>query len=165
MVTSIAPRVTRATLVLVVLLVTSCGSAATVGDGVLTVPTAYADVRLAFSLDGTDQPASVQTVPIACDASGALLRGARSSAPFCKAIVTAAGTKALHAPMPQTMACTMIYGGPSVIRMTGTIAGEPIDEQYTRVDGCQIARWETLFTGVVPAWVAIPPAQPATTAP
>ena len=46
------------------------------------------------------------------------------------------------APVPRDMACTAIYGGPSVARVTGTLRGEPVDERFSLEDGCQINRWE-----------------------
>jgi hypothetical protein len=46
------------------------------------------------------------------------------------------------APVPRNMACTAIYGGPSVARVIGTIRGRPVDERFSLEDGCQIARWE-----------------------
>ena len=46
------------------------------------------------------------------------------------------------APVPRDVACTAIYGGPSVARVTGTLRGEPVDERFSLEDGCQIARWE-----------------------
>ena len=46
------------------------------------------------------------------------------------------------APVPHDTACTAIYGGPSVARVTGTLRGEPVDERFSLEDGCQIARWE-----------------------
>jgi hypothetical protein len=46
------------------------------------------------------------------------------------------------APVPRTMACTAIYGGPSLARVTGTLRGERVDERFSLEDGCQIARWE-----------------------
>jgi hypothetical protein len=46
------------------------------------------------------------------------------------------------APVPGDTACTAIYGGPNVARVTGTLRGEPVDEQFSLEDGCQIARWE-----------------------
>jgi hypothetical protein len=46
------------------------------------------------------------------------------------------------APVPRDMACTAIYGGPSVAHVTGTLRGEPVDERFSLEDGCQIARWE-----------------------
>jgi hypothetical protein len=46
------------------------------------------------------------------------------------------------APVPREMACTAIYGGPSVAHVTGTLRGEPVDERFSLEDGCQIDRWE-----------------------
>jgi hypothetical protein len=46
------------------------------------------------------------------------------------------------APVPGDVACTAIYGGPSVARVSGTLRGEPVDERFSLEDGCQIARWE-----------------------
>jgi hypothetical protein len=46
------------------------------------------------------------------------------------------------APVPRNKACTAIYGGPSVARVTGTLRGEPVDERFSLEDGCQIARWD-----------------------
>jgi hypothetical protein len=46
------------------------------------------------------------------------------------------------APVPRDMACTAIYGGPSLARVKGTLRGEPVDERFSLEDGCQIARWE-----------------------
>ena len=49
---------------------------------------------------------------------------------------------ASFAPVPGDMACTAIYGGPDVARVTGTLRGEPVDESFSLEDGCQIARWQ-----------------------
>jgi hypothetical protein len=46
------------------------------------------------------------------------------------------------APVPGNVACTAIYGGPNVARVTGTLRGEPVDERFSLEDGCQIDRWE-----------------------
>jgi hypothetical protein len=46
------------------------------------------------------------------------------------------------APVPRNMACTAIYGGPGVARVTGKLSGERVDERFSLEDGCQIARWE-----------------------
>src|ERR687896_289381 len=46
------------------------------------------------------------------------------------------------APVPRNMACTAIYGGPAVARVTGTLRGEPVDARFSLEDGCEIARWE-----------------------
>ena len=46
------------------------------------------------------------------------------------------------APVPRDMACTAIYGGPGLARVTGTLRGKRVDERFSLEDGCQIARWE-----------------------
>jgi hypothetical protein len=46
------------------------------------------------------------------------------------------------APVPRETACTAIYGGPGVARVTGTLRGEPVDARFSLEDGCEIARWE-----------------------
>jgi hypothetical protein len=46
------------------------------------------------------------------------------------------------APVPRDMACTAVYGGPGMARVTGTLHGERVDERFRLEDGCQIARWE-----------------------
>jgi len=51
----------------------------------------------------------------------------------------------LWAPIPADTACTMIYGGPEKVVITGTLRGEPISMEYTRSGGCSIARYERLI--------------------
>ena len=46
------------------------------------------------------------------------------------------------APVPRDVACTAIYGGPAVARVTGTLRGEPVEARFSLGDGCEIARWE-----------------------
>jgi hypothetical protein len=45
------------------------------------------------------------------------------------------------APVPAETACTQIYGGPQVARVTGTYQGKRVWARFNRTDGCQIARW------------------------
>jgi hypothetical protein len=40
--------------------------------------------------------------------------------------------------------CTQIYGGPEIVTLSGSIDGEEFDQQFTRTDGCQIKRFESL---------------------
>jgi hypothetical protein len=47
--------------------------------------------------------------------------------------------------------CTEIYGGPQLARITGTVAGEPIDVEVARNDGCGIDDWDRL------EWLLGPP--------
>jgi Tol biopolymer transport system component len=45
------------------------------------------------------------------------------------------------APVPRDQACTAIYGGSQEAVVTGVYGGKPVWARFTRVDGCQIARW------------------------
>lgn len=60
----------------------------------------------------------------------------------CSAL-EAAGAEALQ-PVPEDVACTEIYGGPQTGHVVGTVAGKPVDAHLSRVNGCEIARWDAL---------------------
>lgn len=45
-------------------------------------------------------------------------------------------------PVPPDMACAELYGGPQLAIVTGRVGGRRVWAKLTRVDGCQIARWE-----------------------
>ena len=38
--------------------------------------------------------------------------------------------------------CTEIYGGPQTATVTGTFRGEPVSAEFSRTNGCEIARWD-----------------------
>jgi hypothetical protein len=40
--------------------------------------------------------------------------------------------------------CTQQYGGSATARVTGTWQGRPVDAAFTRANGCEIARWNSL---------------------
>jgi hypothetical protein len=46
------------------------------------------------------------------------------------------------APVPPDAMCAEIYGGPQTATVTGMLRGEPVDAEFDRTDGCQIARWD-----------------------
>jgi hypothetical protein len=46
------------------------------------------------------------------------------------------------APVPPTTACAEIYGGPATARVTGTLRGERVEAEFSRVDACEIERWD-----------------------
>ncbi|MGP3924588.1 SSI family serine proteinase inhibitor [Streptomyces sp. 8N616] len=48
------------------------------------------------------------------------------------------------APVEPRANCTMMYGGPTTARITGTWAGRPVDARFDRRNGCEIARWNKL---------------------
>lgn len=45
-------------------------------------------------------------------------------------------------PVPPDAMCTMIYGGPQTAMVTGQWHGAPIDAEFSRENGCEIARWD-----------------------
>jgi hypothetical protein len=45
-------------------------------------------------------------------------------------------------PTPGNVACTELYGGPQTGRVTGTLHGREVDARFSRVNGCEIARWQ-----------------------
>jgi outer membrane lipoprotein SlyB len=47
-------------------------------------------------------------------------------------------------PVPADRACTEIYGGPQTVRVAGMVAGRGIDADFSRVDGCEIDRWDEI---------------------
>ncbi|MFD0416603.1 SSI family serine proteinase inhibitor [Streptomyces sp. NPDC127108] len=46
--------------------------------------------------------------------------------------------------VPRDAACTQQYGGPETARVQGTWQGRPVDTTFSRTDGCQISRWNSL---------------------
>jgi hypothetical protein len=49
------------------------------------------------------------------------------------------------APVPHNVMCSMIYGGPQTASITGTWKGERVAATYSRVNGCQTARWNKIW--------------------
>lgn len=47
-------------------------------------------------------------------------------------------------PVPPDRACTEIYGGPETARIVGTVEGGTVDADFSRVNGCEIERWESV---------------------
>jgi hypothetical protein len=89
-----------------------------------------ADLTVIVSPEGPGGPARERRIE--CERLGA-----GAGEPVCRNL-----TAERLAPVPGDVACTAIYGGPSVARVSGTLRGEPVDERFSLEDGCQIARWE-----------------------
>jgi hypothetical protein len=89
---------------------------------------------------GPSTPTTELTVTVWPEGRGGPMRERRLECPgppVCREL----SVQAL-APVPGDMACTAIYGGPGVARVTGKLRGERVDERFSLEDGCQIARWE-----------------------
>jgi hypothetical protein len=43
--------------------------------------------------------------------------------------------------VPRAAACTAIFGGPQVARVTGRLRGARVRASFNRRDGCEVTRW------------------------
>lgn len=48
-------------------------------------------------------------------------------------------------PVPPDVACTEIFGGPQTAVVEGTLRGAPVSIEFSRVDGCEIDRWDAVI--------------------
>ena len=46
------------------------------------------------------------------------------------------------APTPADTMCSQEYGGPAVAEIEGLYLGETVDAHFSRVNGCEIERWD-----------------------
>jgi hypothetical protein len=65
----------------------------------------------------------------------------------CEALA-AHGERALP-PVPKDVACTEIYGGPDKATVSGTWQGKRVHSTFSRVNGCEISRWDRM-RGLLP---------------
>jgi Subtilisin inhibitor-like len=70
-----------------------------------------------------------------CDRSGGTLPNPEKA---CEQLFALADP---FAPTASDAVCTEIYGGPAVAEIEGLYRGETVNAEFTRTDGCQIARW------------------------
>lgn len=47
-------------------------------------------------------------------------------------------------PVSEGTLCTYVYGGAATARVTGTWAGEEVQAEFSRENGCEIERWDAL---------------------
>jgi hypothetical protein len=107
--------------------VVGCGSS----DEQAAAPPSMADLTVTVDPDG-DGAKEPQTTTVQC-----------ATADASEACRAADGIKAkTFAPVPGNVACTEQYGGPETATVKGTLHGEAIDAKFSRVNGCEISRWE-----------------------
>ena len=101
-------------------------------------------LRVTYWPDSANRGETV-TWTVRCDpAGGTLQRPARA----CRKL--AVGGVRLFAPTPKNTACTELYGGPQRARVVGTVTGKRVWATFTRVNGCEIARWQRISPWLVP---------------
>ncbi len=52
--------------------------------------------------------------------------------------------------VPDDQMCTHIYGGPQTAQVTGHLAGTEVDTEFSRADGCEIDRFDSMGTVLTP---------------
>jgi len=90
-----------------------------------------AELTVAVDPDGEDAKPPREAT-ISCDAPG--------DSAVCRAVADA--KPETFEPTPDNIACTQQYGGPETASVKGTLRGEPVDATFSRVNGCEISRWQ-----------------------
>jgi subtilisin inhibitor-like len=91
-----------------------------------------------------------RTWTLRCEpAGGSLPRPAAA----CRKLAT--DPAAVAEPVPPSTVCAQIYGGPQTARIIGTVEGERVSTAFSRTNGCEISRWDTLSPWLLPRGGAI----------
>ncbi|MCX9191930.1 hypothetical protein C3Y87_10980 [Carbonactinospora thermoautotrophica] len=148
-------RFLTAGVVAVALTVAGCGGTegGRVGSnpGVPDAPsTPASELRVTVDPDG----GAVRTWTLRCDPPGGTHPDPRAA---CTAIDEAfRGGDDPFAPTPRDMLCAEIFGGPQTATISGTWRGKPVNASYSRVNSCEIARWDRLKPVLEPGGSAPP---------
>jgi hypothetical protein len=73
----------------------------------------------------------------------------------CAALADPAVQSRLIDGPPAGQMCTEIYGGPDIATFTGTLAGETVQAQVDRANGCGIADWDELLADLLPPAIGV----------
>lgn len=89
-----------------------------------------------------------QTATLGCgdkaEGTGFLADREKAAAACNLVIGNTEAAKLLAQPAPADRMCTMVFGGPQVAQVTGTLRGRIIDRTFKRRNGCEIADWNSL---------------------
>ncbi|MCV2393168.1 subtilase-type protease inhibitor [Actinotalea sp. M2MS4P-6] len=113
------------------------GAAGTRPSGSPSLEGLAADLTVSVDASGEGD---VQVWTLTCDPPG----GDHPDPEWACAALEAAGGVAAFEPVPRTAVCTEIYGGPQTAHVEGTVGGEPVNADFSRQNGCEIARWDAL---------------------
>lgn len=94
-------------------------------------------------------PPSLADLTVTVDADGKGAKEAKTATVQCASADDSDVCKTVDAlkpevfePVPGDTACTQQYGGPETATVKGTLRGETIDAKFSRVNGCEISRWQ-----------------------
>ncbi|MEI6688531.1 MAG: SSI family serine proteinase inhibitor [Thermoleophilia bacterium] len=131
--------------VLVPVLLVALLAAACSGGG-STTRDAQTAVEITLWPEGQGKGAT-KTANLVCDPQAGNLPDIAAA---CATLASAEGRAALDAPSLDQL-CTELYGGPAEARIMGTVDGEVVDAHLSRVNGCEIQRWQAL-AALLPAY-------------
>lgn len=117
---------------------TAPAPSATTDPSETTLPS-FVTADLTITVDVTGN-GSTQTLTLTCTPEGGTHPDPEAA---CEALTQAGGAGAF-APTPQDRACTDQWGGPQVATVEGTVDSERVDAHFSRTDGCEISRWDSL---------------------
>ncbi|WP_103940231.1 SSI family serine proteinase inhibitor [Thermomonospora echinospora] len=130
------PLITTAGLAcLAVIALAGCGSEDNGGGSPSGTLSPAAQTRLTVEVRPSPQ-GTPKTWTLTCDPPGGTHPRAAAA---CQALAKA---KDPFKPVPKDAICTEIYGGDQVATVTGTWRGTPVNARFTRLNGCEIDRWE-----------------------
>jgi hypothetical protein len=98
--------------------------------------------RLTVTVTGSDRPATNGTFELRCHPAGGTHRQADDACDALDELTTWGKTP--FAPVTTGAQCTMQYGGPAKAHIEGRWAGRPVDADFSRANGCEMRRWDTL---------------------
>ncbi|MFF1645120.1 SSI family serine proteinase inhibitor [Streptomyces sp. NPDC058240] len=110
----------------------------------LSLPVLRDDARtqLTITVSGSGNAAAEGAFELRCGPAGGSHPVARHA---CDRLDELTGEGAdPFAPVPEDALCTQQFGGPATARVSGTWRGRSVDTVFSRTNGCEIARWNSL---------------------
>jgi hypothetical protein len=123
-----------ATVCAVAALAAACGSQAGASHGASAAkPTSSLTISVLAAQGSTPKHWT-----LTCDPAGGTHPSPQTA---CRALAQA---KSPFTPVPRGVMCPMIASGPQTATITGTWEGKHVSASYSRDNGCQTARWNSL---------------------
>jgi hypothetical protein len=123
---------------LVALAATGCGGSSSDSSGsATTVPASAPNTKLEISVSIGGSEAPTKTWTLDCPDGGTLPHPQQACAKL-------AVLDDPFAPVEKDKACTQVFGGPEEATVTGTFRGKPVNAQFNKGNGCEIARWNSV---------------------
>jgi hypothetical protein len=103
-------------------------------------PEPVAAEQLTITVNESGERSAAETHSLSCDPAGGNHPRAEEACLALERI--AASGEDPFAPVPGDAMCTQIDGGPATAEVSGTWRGERVEAEFSRQNGCEIARWD-----------------------